>query len=1406
MTVAPSHNAPASAPERLGLDVGGVFAKVALLDGAGRVLARAAERHHGNPGAALRALLTPMPLAGLRRVGVTGSYAPLIAPRLGVKPVDFVNAEIAAVRPAFPAARNIINVGGSSVTLIQLDEQGAFLDFSANSLCAAGTGAFLDQQAERLGIRYEDLAAFEHHDSPPPIATRCSVFAKTDLIHRQQEGFGKAALWCGLCKSMTGTFLNTLLRGRPLRGQTVLTGGVSRNAEVLRWLKARYGDMVRTFEDAAWSGAIGAALRAQEAPPDLPARLATLDGGAERAAEAGRRPPLQFRKSCYPSFAVAEASVDSLGNELRVTAWPEGPEVGLYIGLDVGSTSTKAVLMDPAGRVLADIYRRTSGDPLDATKRLFAAVQELGRRKSARLRVLGVGATGSGRKLVGQVVGADVIVNEITAHLTGALRVDPRVDTIFEIGGQDSKYIRARNGRIFDSNMNYVCAAGTGSFVEEQARRLGFKLEEIGDVVMDLAPPVTSDRCTVFMEQDVERLLRQGYTREECMAAVLCSVVKNYLNKVVGRRHVNPERIFFQGATARNKGLVAAFENVLGVEVVVSPYCHVMGAYGAALLAEARAQQSDDAGSRFKGLDLASRHIALTSETCTLCQNHCRITSAEIEGQAERPSWGYMCGREPGDSGARVHREFAPFRRRLALLFQDSGARARPRTPPARTIGLPRCLTAYSHLPLWRTLFRELGCKLLLSERTDEEVIRRGAELTAADFCFPVKLAHGHAARLAERKDVDFILLPQMAHAERNPKTTNSSYCPYVQAFPGVARSALGLHGIDPARLLMPIVDFSRSPRAAAREVASALAGPLGLDAARVRRAWHAAAAEQREFDRLRREEGAAFLREVEAAGKPAIVLIGRPYNVLDLGGNLGLPQKIADHGVTVLPMDMLPYDLHAIAPAFRNMYWAYGQHILCAAEFVRNHPNLFAVYFTNFSCGPDSFLLSFVDEIMGEKPSLTLELDEHGGDAGYLTRLQAFLDVVSAWTPKAQAPFRVPMPDPTPETLRARTIWIPPMHPIGGEIYAAAIRSGGLKAEALPPETRPSFDLGRALTRGGECLPAACTTGSFLHLLRERKLDPAEHALFMPSADGPCRFGQYALLQRLVLNRTGCGPAALLSPCAGNAYQGLSQKVRARMWQGLLAADLLWKAACRKRPYELTAGETDRAMEAGVRAVAERIERHGDARPALRDAVRRIAEVPAAPAGTKPLVGIVGEIYVRCNAFCNDDLVRAIEAFGAEAWQAPVTEWVLYTAWLQQWRARRAADLPGIALAYLKNRFLTAMEHEYHDLAAPFLDDRREPAIGEIIGEGARYLPLTFTGESILTLGRAVHFARDGADLIVNVAPFGCMPGTITSALCREIQTNARVPIVSIFYDGEPGVNARLGAFLSALGGPRGR
>lgn len=1385
----------------LGFDLGAVYAKLAGIDQGGETVFALSHRHHGMPLEVLRGLLGEFRSAGgpaSLPVGVTGRYADLLARDGTVQVYDVIRTDIAAVRRRFPEVRNILNIGGGSVTLIRLNERGEFVDYSTNSLCAAGTGAFLDQQAKRLGMDYDTLGSFRYEGEPPPIATRCSVFAKTDLIHRQQEGYSRDALWAGLCKSMSRTCLNAVLRGRQLDGLTVVTGGVSQNVEVMRRIGDICGDLIVTWERASLSGASGAAqlAAAEGAPVDLAALDIQVEKGERRSAGLSRRPPLRIERSRYPDFKVKRSFTDADGNEIRISNWPEADgSVTGFVGVDIGSTSTKLVVLGADETVLLDIYRMTAGDPIGAVRKLVEAIVRLEEETGVKLDVRGLGTTGSGRKLIGHILGADMIVNEITAHLQGALHVDPEVDTIFEIGGQDSKYIRAQEGRIRDSNMNYVCAAGTGSFVEEQAKKLGFTLDEIGDVVMGVAPPVTSDRCTVFMEQDVEYLVRLGFTREECIAAVLYSVVRNYLNKVVGRRTISDRKIFFQGATARNRGLVAAFENVLGREIVVSPYCHVLGSYGAALIAK----RTVDDGRRptsFPGLEIARRPVHIRSEHCTLCENHCKITFARIEGREQEHSWGYLCGREPGEHKARRREEFEPMRQRKRLYARFSAVQKDLAGP---AVVLPRMLTSYSYLPFWTAFFEALGRPVRLTPPTDREIIALGGGVVAADFCLPVKIAHGHVLKALEMEG-DLVLLPHMICPHRNPKTSNSMFCPYVQSVPSVIKSALSVHHHAVGRIASPVVDFRKSRAEGIASLTACLGGALGVGRAEVARAWDAARARQQAFETGCAEAGRALVAEVEREGRPAVVLFGRPYNIHDAGSNLGLPQKIAELGVRVIPLDMLPVSVEELDPAFENMYWAYGQRILASAGFVRSHDLLFGLYFTNFSCGPDSFLLTHVEQVMGEKPMLTVEIDEHGGDAGYMTRVEAFLDVIRAWGRRKLPPPK-PLRRVAAPKLTGSKIYVPSMHDLGARLFAGAFRRFGLEAEALPVEDEETCELGRSLTRGSECLPAATTIGAIVSTLRARPDGTHPAQFFMPSASGPCRFGQYGLLHRSVLDRLGFADVGILAPCASNAYAGFTTKQRKTLWTAIVVADLIEKMACRIRPYETSRGETDRVVEESVCAMEDVLAGGGSIERGFEDVVRAFGRIRrGGPA--RPLVGLVGEIYVRCNRFCNDDVVRTVESLGGEVWRAPVSEWVLYSSYLT-----RILTEPGPLsvlrklMARIKDQVLHHEEEKYFSMASNLVSERREWPIEAVIEAGRRYVPLEFQGEGILTLGRSWLFAtRDNALLVINAAPFTCMPGTVTSAVLPQVQAETGIPMVSIFYEGKPGQNDRLAVYMKNL------
>ena len=430
---------------------------------------------------------------------------------LKIPALDLVKCQIAVIRTRFPGVRNIIDIGGGSCSIIKIDSVENLLDYTTNSACAAGTGAFLDEQAKRLGFDNYGNLSFSRPKAPPPtIATRCSVFAKTDLIHRQQDGYTPKQLWSGTCKGMTHTLLNTLLKGNPLNEQTAIIGGVALNPEVIHWLQTIYPEILIIPENPHLIASAGAALLAE--PQNI--YLKDLNRINSNQPKTEFYPwQLTLEQSKFPSFAVAEKWMDENQNEIRVHNFPQTSKIDVFLGIDIGSTSTKLVMIDKKHNVLLDIYRKTAGNPVKANMLLFRALKNIAGKYKVDFNILAAGTTGSGRKMVGEVIGADLIINEITAHVAGATELDPTLDTIFEIGGQDSKYMHVVDGHIRNSNMNYVCAAGTGSFIEEQAGKLGFELTEIGNLVKDITPPLASERCTVFMENDVTKLLKNGLSR-----------------------------------------------------------------------------------------------------------------------------------------------------------------------------------------------------------------------------------------------------------------------------------------------------------------------------------------------------------------------------------------------------------------------------------------------------------------------------------------------------------------------------------------------------------------------------------------------------------------------------------------------------------------------------------------------------------------------------------------------------------------------------------------------------------------------------------------------------------------------------------------------------------------------------
>ncbi len=1492
----------------IGLDAGSVSVKAVVLDSQGRRIFSAYERHKGQPlHAALRLLKAvmsnesivtsdklrtdwnklrvtsktpPAPKSDSLLVtrysssafvdsalvtrhfslSVTGSAGRLIGSILEIEPVNEVVAFSYATRSLYPEVRTIIELGGEDSKLILLsDNSSAAKDFSMNSVCAAGTGSFLDQQAERLELTIEEFSRLSLDSKKPPrIAGRCSVFAKSDMIHLQQIATPVADICAGLCFAVARNFKGTIARGRALEPPVSFQGGVAANQGMLRAFREVFGiGQLAVPEEHSLMGAIGAALKDRDAGKTNAVDLSRLEEylSTVRPSETGHRQLVyagdgfkerHLKNSDESSETSNEAAPANDGCSSLVTRCSllvsnGSLPVPAFLGIDIGSISTNLAVIDSQGRLLAKRYLMTAGKPIEAVRRGLAEISE---EIGGQVRISGVGTTGSGRYMIADYVGADIVRNEITAQATAAAFIDKEVDTIFEIGGQDSKYISLKDGVIVDFEMNKACAAGTGSFLEEQAEKLSIsvKKEFQETAFCALAPCRLGERCTVFMENSLIANLQRGTARQDLLAGLAYSIVQNYLNRVVCRRPVG-RKIFFQGGVAFNKAVVAAFEKYLGKEIIVPPHHDVTGAIGMALIARdhmaepqsavnsrlstatgqetgtTATQQPEKAAhewrlsvdyrlSTFKGFDLAQRPYEISSFTCNGCSNVCEINRVKVEGEEGLLCYGGRC--EKYDVRKKKAAADIPdlFGLRERLLWKDHLARQAehgrlPTVDRRLKIGIPYIFYFHDYLPYWTTLLWKLGFDVEVSPKTDREIIDIGQETVLAETCFPVKAALGHIRWLISH-GVDAVFVPSFVNmnAETDPHATGFG-CPYTQTMPYSARVAF-----PDAMILAPVINAGMARSFLKKELLR-LFRPFGIKSAALDAAISRAEASQYAFSESIRAEGRKVLASLT---QEAVVITGRAYNSFDPGMNLNIPKKLASLNVTAIPMDFLPLEEEDISGEWPNMYWRAGQRILRAARLITKNPLLHAVHIGNFSCGPDSFILKFFEEELAGKPYLHLELDAHSADAGAITRCEAFLDSVrSRMAGGYQAGDRKkarPMSEGKEAAAsiasgrRGRTVFIPLM---SDHAYAleAAFRFCGIDAEVLPESTEESVELGKRFVSGKECYPCAVTTGDMVRKATSSGFDPEQSAFFMPSGTGPCRFGQYNVFHRLVLRDMGLDNTPVFSPNQSEHFYRelgvVGKDFVKRSWEGIVSLSLLQKCLHRARPYEQEPGSADRLYDEYLTRTRHALSgKNGALTAVLAEARQEFGRLPRRDE-KRPLIGIVGEIFVRSNRFSNEDLVRKIEALGGEAYLTPVEEWVLYINEMGITRLLNKREWSGIITLLLKRFVQKRIEHRYAAVFRDFLETADEPDTGEIIRKAAPYLHPSFEGEAILSIGKTVDLIGRGAAGIVNAMPFGCMPGTIVSGLLRGVQRKYGIPCLSIPYDGTASLTTeiQLEAFL---------
>ena len=1385
----------------LGLDLGSVSLNTVVLDPSFGVIEEYYDYIHGKPFQVLydrlSDILSRIAPEQIGITAITGSGGKLAQKLIGGTFVNEVIAQSVAVSRFFPETRTVIEIGGEDSKLILLKKQdGAthprLVDFEMNSICAAGTGSFLDQQAKRIGLSIEDefgsMALMSKN--PPRIAGRCSVFAKSDMIHLQQIATPVHDIVAGLCFALARNFKSTIAHGKEIRKPVIFSGGVAANAGMVRAFREvldfTNGEII-VPEHHASLGAIGAVIQTASmnnlltTSPALDLLKDYLDQGGT---EATGLPPLVESKT------LIEKPI-----HFRLNGHTKLP---VYLGLDIGSLSTNLVLITEDHKVVDRRYLPTAGKPIEAIQR---GMKEIFEHVGDRVIVMGAGTTGSGRYLTGDFIGADVIINEITAQATAAVDFDPNVDTIFEIGGQDSKYISISKGVIVDFEMNKVCAAGTGSFLEEQAEKLNIKIaEQFGKLALACdCPAKLGDRCTVFMESDLNSLQQKGLKVDRLVGGLAYSIVNNYIQKVVGPRKIG-KNIFFQGGVANNKSVVAAFEQVLQLPVTVPPNFDVTGAIGAAILARKSMQGKE---TRFKGFQMRNASYTASCFDCKGCTNHCEIRKVVIEGEAKALFYGGRCEKyETRDTRSTSNHIPNLFLKRLELL--QSGYHHPVKSDGKITIGIPRALMLYyQQFPFWKTFFENLGFSVLLSKETDKQIVAASLEAITTEVCLPVVLMHGHVIDLIEQ-GADHIFLPFIADAKKkagNP--TSNSNCPWIQSHTFMVKAALR-SGYPVEKILSPVLHFRHYHTALRSELTGFMKEKFGISRLRVLNAIRSADQAQVQFESKVMEEGKRAMSEIPKGCIP-VVLLGRPYNTGDPFLNLGLVEKLIKHDIMPIPLDFLELPVDEIFHHYRNMYWPNGQKILAASRLVARDEKLFAIYTGNFRCGPDSFLLHYVDEELKGKPCLHLEVDEHSADAGMITRIEAFVESLKGAalnrgeTEKPFLPRRGPAsPD------KQRVLYFPYMNDSAHAIAAAA-RSCGIPSEVLPMQDEKDLEMGRLHTSSRECFPMICTTGSFLRKLKEPGVDPAHVSFFMPDHSGPCRFGQYNHLQRILFDKLGYEKAEIVCPSNESSYADIAGKHASRFrfnaWKGFVAVDFLRKLKQETRPYEMHQGDTDRVYNAGLRRIIRCLETgaHGLHRT-LMEITEDFKELPVDKSVRKPMVAVIGEIFMRDNSFCNGGLISKLENLGVETIITPFSEWISYSTY----RYKRDSLWKRDAKGYLKSQLqgiaqeLSALQITRKIIHAT--DHTKNAHLKEILSLSSPYVHRDYDGDPPLAMGMSAFLYKQGIAGIAAILPFTCMPGTLIAAVSDSFRKDHdNVPWINVAYDGQDTVSleTRLQAFV---------
>lgn len=1407
---------PASEGERfLGIDVGAESVKIVeLRRHAGKFeTARQLIFEHGKRAqSATLEMLAEMQWPSVTAAGATGRLAGL----LNLQRIPVQAAQAAALDFQYPGLRPImlISIGSRGFSVLTIPESGR-IAFRENNRCSQGTGNFLTQLAARLGLSVEEACREADPVAHPALLSgRCPVILKTDMTHLGNKGERRDRILAGLLDAVCEN-VQVLAKPGSSPKCVVLTGGLARASRVRRNFRQyldRHGleSAALIADDGLFLDATGAAMEAARlrmVPPplaDLPAACASADFEEVPSLRQGLR---RVRRLSQPMESIESA---------------QGP---LLLGFDIGSTGSKLVALDVPNRMpVWEQYCATNGDPI-------RAAQELSRRFLDKVGlhppILAFGVTGSGREIVGSLLAtcygneSVLILNEIAAHAAGALYYDPQVDTIFEIGGQDAKYVRLSAGQVCDAAMNEACSAGTGSFIEEQGCRLAgidnpARMER---VALEAGNCVSlGQHCSVFMAEAIDAAIAAGRHMPEIVAGVYDSVIQNYLNRVKGNRPIG-RRIFCQGMPFSSDALAAAAANRTMSDVTVPPNPGTVGALGIALRAAEALRLSALRSvrlERFLSATVVGKdefHCRSTGG-CGGEGNRCRIErlTAVVGNEKQSRCWGGSCSLYDRAAGAGKLPDLAPdpFRERGELV-RDVIARCAPRPTGRPVVAMTDEFVLKSLFPFFATYLCELGFGLHVQSNADRPTLRRGIEESNVRYCAPLELYAGLISRMVEIKP-DYLFLPMLRDIPKSSDEPYSISCTLAQASADIMR--LNHQGRTSVRVLTPVIDMGADGMASEnfRRCCRRLARSMRAPARAWKRAFDLACAAQAEFGAKLMQIGSRALDFALKERMTPVVVLGRPYTIHNIVLNSNVPDLLRELGIVAIPVDCYPVEDDV--PVFKNIYWGYSQMNLRAAHQIRHTPGMYSVYCSNYSCGPDSFNLHFYSRQMEGKPFAIIETDGHSGDAGTKTRLEAFLSCVQTDRKGTRPQVHSDGPalhdlaaeeNPLEDVAMGNRLLLIPRMGAGAEVLASTLRADGMRAEALPIPDREAIRIGRRYTSGKECLPMTATLGSCLKRIHAG--DSCErYALLMPKSYGPCRFGIYNLYDRMIFSELGLRDrVTVISPAAGNYFKGLHHGLALKLWAAVVAEDFLLDMLHETRPVENKHG-CAKALYSYYFDLLNQGLQKSPAPPlvegigeifhdvfGLRSFLSRAAhDFAAAADGGRdvPTVAVTGEIYVRCDPGSNDRLIERLEERGMRVRLASTHEWLEYTDW-SKWRGirERRRKLEGSWFAARLSTWLkrAVLERLHAAVRAPMGWQKRTP-VCHFVSSAEPYLSSYHRGEAVLTIGGPLLMHSRGEIAgAVCVAPLECLPNKVAESQLYHACEDTGLVALALYLNGDP-------------------